>query len=195
MSKVTSMDAKLRLYDGSGTPFYLELNFDKEDFSGPLGTPRQEEILHLNRGRADALMHYTKGPDDVLYQPVEISFSVALRDDQQTINLRNWLRAMNDGLATQVNSNTLVSSQGDTQRDGANANPTFADSNKACCNVEYLIETGASDLGLKYAEVYFPIDQQTIAESAEEIPKSLKGMVYGTITDITAFTAGTDVEA
>lgn len=195
MGKRTSRNAKLRFYDGTGTPYYLELDFDLEDFAGPIGIPRQEEELVLNRGTMDANAHYCKGADDKLMEPQEISASVLVRDDAQTRNIRDWLKAMNDGLTTQVNSNTLVSTQGDTQRDGANNNPTFADSNKGCSNVEYLVECGATDYGYKYAEVWLPLAEQQLAESPEGVKLTLKGYVYGTITSITAFTAGTDVEA
>ena len=195
MTKLTSRNAKIRLYDGAVTPYYLELDLDKGDFSGPLGVPRQEEQLVLNRGTVDANAHYVKGPDDKLMEPVDISFSAMVRNDQQTINILDWIAAMNDALATQVNSKTLVSTEEDTQRDGATNNPAFADSNKGACNVEYLMETGGTDLGFKYAEVYFAADQVSISESDEEIVISLTGKVYGTITRITSFTAGSDIEA
>ena len=195
MTKLTSRNAKIRLYDGTGMPWYLELDLDKGDFSGPLGIPRQEEQLVLNRGTMDALAHYVKGADDKLMEPVDISFSAMLRDDAQTINILDWIAAMNDALATEVNSNALTSSQADTQRDGATNNPAFADSNKSTSNVEYLMETGGTDLGLKYAEVYFAADQISLSESEDEIVIGLTGRVYGTISRITSFTAGTDVEA
>ena len=64
MSKFTNRKGKLRLYDGTGTPFYLELDFDVGDFSGPLGIPKTEEILVLNRGQSDADAHYIEGSDE-----------------------------------------------------------------------------------------------------------------------------------
>jgi len=194
MGKLTERQAKIRFYDSTATPWYLELDFDG-DYSGPIGTPRQEETLILNRGTMDALAHYIKGPDDKLMETVDVSLKVILRDHAQTINLLDWLAAMNDALATQVNSHTLESTKGDTQRDGANANPAFADSNKGTFDIEYLMETGAADLGFKLAEVYVPLAEQVLGESAEEIALPIKGKIYGTITRITAFTAGTDVEA
>jgi hypothetical protein len=195
MSKLTQRKAKIRLYDSTATPWYLEFDLDMGDLSGPLGIPRQEEILVLNRGVMDALGHYIQGADDKLMEPVQISFSVMIRDDQQTINILNWLAAGQDGAATQVNSHTLATTKADTQRNGANANPAFADTNKICFNVEYLMETGGTDLGYKYAEVFFPLDQQTLSEAEDGITLALTGTCYGTIPRITAFTAGTDVEA
>lgn len=195
MAKKTMRNAKLRLYDSTATPWYLELDLDLGNFNGPLGIPRQEEILVLNRGTMDAAAHYIKGADDKLMEPVAVSFGVFIRDDQQTINLLNWLKAGQDAAATQVNAHTLATTKADTQRDGATANPAFADTNKICSNVQYLIETGGTDLGLQYAEVFFPLDQQQLSEAEDGITLTLNGVCYGTITRITAFTAGTDVEA
>ena len=48
MGKKTQREAKLRLYDGTGTPYYLELDLDAGDLSGPLGQPLNEEILVLD---------------------------------------------------------------------------------------------------------------------------------------------------
>lgn len=194
MGKKTMKDAKLRLYDGTGTPFYLEIDLDTGDLSGPIGQPRQEEQLVLNRGRMDSNAHYVKGGDDKLLEPVPVSFSVFIRDDAQTINILNWLKAGQDAGATTVNSNTITTTKADTQRDGATNNPAFADTNKLAFNVEYLIETGGTDLGFKFAEVFFPLDQQNISEAEDGITLQLNGQCYGTISRITSFTAGTDVE-
>lgn len=195
MAKLTMRKGKIRLYDSTATPWYLEMDLDVGDFSGPIGSPRTEEILVLNRGSMDANAHYIEGPDDKLMEPVTISFSVMVRDDTQTINILNWLKAGQDAAATQVNSHTLATTKADTQRDGATANPAFADTNKICSNVEYLMETGATDLGFKFAEVFFPLDQVQISEAEDGITLALQGQCYGTITRITAFTSGTDVEA
>lgn len=195
MGKRTSRDAKIRFYDGAVTPYYLELDFDAADISFPLGTPRQEENMQLDRGKATEDMHYVKGSDMKLMEPQDVTFSVFLRDGAQTVNLINWLKAMSDGLSTQVNSKTLTSTQGDTQRDGANNNPVFADSNKGTFNIEYLVEMGATDLGWKLAEVFVPLEQVQITESENDITAAITGKIYGTIGTITSFTAGTDVEA
>jgi len=194
MGKLTQRNAKIRFYDGTGTPWYLELDFDG-DYSGPIGTPKTEEILVLNRGVMDSLAHYIEGPEDKLMEPLEVSLKVILRDDQQTVNLLNWLAAMNDALATQVNVHTLVSTKSDTQRDGANNNPAFADANKGCFDICYLMETGGTDLGFRLYEIYVALNEVVLGESGDEISLPIKGKVYGTITRITAFPAGTDVEA
>lgn len=195
MSIKTLQNAKIRFYDSTATPYYLEVDLDPGDFTGPLGAPLCEEILELDRGNMNANALYRKGDDVALMAPVPISFSFRLTDSAQTLNLRNWLRAMNDALATQVNAHTLESTETDTQRNGATANPAFADSNKSTCNIEYLITMSGTDVGLKYAGVWLPINEQKLSEGADAITLAISGMVYGTITDITGFTAGTDVEA
>jgi hypothetical protein len=194
MAKKTNKDAKIRLYDGTATPYFLELDLDTGDFNGALGRARQDEQLVLNRGRMDANAHYVKGSDDKLFEPVPVSFSAFIRDDAQTILLLNMLKAGSDGGTTLVNAHTMATTKQDTQNDGATNNPAFADTNKVTFNVEYLIETGGTDLGMKYAEVFFPLDQQNITEAEDGITLQLNGLCHGTITRITAFTAGTTVE-
>ncbi len=195
MSIKTLQNAKLRFYDSTATPLYLEIDLDPGDFSGPFGTPLIEEILELDRGNMNANALYRGGNDEALMTPVPITFTIRLTDSAQTINIKNWLRAMNDGGSTQVNSKTLETTKGDTQRDGATNNPAFADSNKMACNVEYLITMTGTDLGVNFAEIWLPADQQPISEVEDSITIAINGMCYGTITDITGFTAGTDVEA
>ena len=195
MTKLKSANAKVRWYDGTAeTPYYLELDFDSQ-YSGPIGQPRQVETLILNRGTMDSLAHYVKGPDDELMKALEVALSVLIRNDQQTINILDWLLAMNDGLTTQVNSNTLVSTKSDSKRDGTNNNPAFADANKGTFDICYLMETGATDLGFRLYEVWVPISEQILGESDDDIGLPIKGHIYGTITRITEWPAGTDVEA
>ncbi len=194
MAKFTNKKGKLRLYDGTATPFYLEIDFDLGDFSGPLGIPKVEEILVLNRGNSDADAHYVEGSDAAIMEPFGITFSAFVADNTQCLYLLDWLESMQDGGGSPaVNSNTLVTTKEDTQRDGANNSPAFADSTKMTCNVEYLLD-GSTDVCWHYNEVYFAIDQQSIAEAEDSVSVSLNGMVYGTVVRDTAFTAGTTVE-
>jgi hypothetical protein len=172
----------------------LELEFDNGDFSGPIATPMTEEILVLNRGLADSHMHYIEGPDDAMMAPVDITFTALIEDTTITTDLLDWLKAMTDALATTVSGQTLVSTETDTQRDGANNNPAFRDANKSTCNVEYFLD-GAVDIVWHYNEVWFPPDQQSISEAEDGVTVSLTGRCYGTIVRDTAFTAGTDVTA
>ena len=195
MAKVTQRDAKIRLYDSTPTtPWFLELDFDVGNFTGPIGTPRQEEILVLNRGIAGSGMHYIKGDDHKLMGPVPISFGYFLQDVVQQTYLIHWITAMNNALAQTVNAHTLQSTHADSNRDGSTANPAFADTNKSTCDICWLSNTGGTDFGWRYNGVYLPFDQQTFAEAEADITLSLNGLCYGTITAITAFPTGATVE-
>jgi hypothetical protein len=188
MTKFTRRKGTMRLYDGAGTPWYLELKFDEGDFSGPMGTPSSEEQLVLHRGTIDANMHYIAGPDDKKAGPVNITFSCLAEDSAITQNLLNWL------LVGVVNAHTLATTKGDTQRGGVTM-PAFADSGKKCYNVEILWD-GATDLVWKYNEVWFDPAEQKVAESDESVKLSFSGQVYGSIpAPTTTFTAGADVTA
>ena len=193
--KMTSKDAKIRFYDSTATPYYLEFDLDPGDITFPLGTPLTEETLILNRGNMDANAHYIEGSDAPMMAPVPVSFSIVVTDQAQTTNILNWLAAMNDALATQVNSHTLETCEGDSQRDGATANPAFADANKSSCELEYLLTMAGTDLGWLYTAVRYDLDKQTFAESEDGIILTLNGMCYGTITRITSFTTGASIEA
>lgn len=201
MSKFTNRKGKLRLYDGAGTPYYLELDFDVGDFSGPLGQAKTEEMLVLDRGVMTADAHYIEGPDTKFMEPVPVTFSALVVDKTQCIYLLDWIEQMNNGDGSsppqssgQVNSNTLTSTKEDTQRDGANNNPAFADGTKLCCNLEYRLD-GGPDRVWHYNEVFFELSAQQMSEAEDGVTIALNGMCYGTITRDTAFTSGTSVEA
>jgi len=189
MAKFTNRKGKLRLVDGTAsTPFYLELDFDLGDFSGPMGAPKTEEILVLDRGQASADMHYIEGSDEPLMAPVPITFSAFIVDKTQSIYLIDWIDVMNGGLSATINSNTIVTTAEDTQRDGSNNNPAFVDSGKLLCNVEYKLD-GGTDRCWHYNEIWLPADQQQISEAEDGVTIALNGQCYGTIVRDTAFTA------
>lgn len=182
--KLTNREGSMELIDGTGTPFVLAMAFDSGDFDGPMGQPRQEEILYLHRGTMDSNAHYVKGGDDALMAPLPFTFSFHIEDAGVTEDLINWLKACNDGATTKVGvtSNTLVTTAGDTQRDGATANPAPADSNKLLCDVQILWNSASgNDLSVRYYEVWFPLNEQRISESAEGVMISLSGQIYGTV--------------
>ena len=192
--KFTNKKGKLRLYDGTATPFYLELDFDVGDFSGPLGIPKTEEQLILDRGNATADAHYIQGPDNKIMEPFAVTFSAFVVEKTQCGYLLDWLEALADGGGSPaVNSNTLVTTKQDTQRDGSNNTPAFADTSKMVSNVEYRLD-GIADIVWHYNEVYFDLSEQSLSEAEDGVTISLNGMCYGTVTRDTAFTTGTSVE-
>jgi len=199
--KFTNRKGKLRLYDGTATPYYLEIDFDAGDFSAPLGQPKTEEQLVLDRNQMTSDAHYIEGGDDKIMEPLDISFSALLTDATISGYLLDWLEQMANGDGASppvssgtVNANNLTSTKEDSQRDGANNNPPFADGTKLTCNIEYKLD-GSTDIVWHYNEVHFPLDEQSVAEAEDGVTISLAGKWYGTKTRDTAFTAGTSIEA
>jgi len=184
--KFTNRDGELRLYDGSGTPYYLSVLFSGGDFSGPLGPPQVEEILVLDRQRMTAQAHYIKGSDAALLEPVPLSFSALLHDGSACGFLLDWLAG------GPVNGHTLATTKGQTKRDEVNDNPAFADEGKKAFNLEFKL-TGSTGLVWRYHEVYFPLSEARMQESDEGVLISLRGLCYGTVTRDSVFTAGNDV--
>ena len=195
MTIATSKAGRIRLYDSTATPYYLAFTLDPGDFSGPIGVPRQEEILKLDRGNYNASAHYIVTSDAALMAPVPISWSFTVTDAAKTTNILDWIAAMNDGLSTQVNSHTLETTETDSQRNGSVANAVFADSNKSTCIVEYFIDMVGTDVGWKYNGIWIPASECNVSEGEDGTMISISAQCYGTIDRLTAFTSGTDVEA
>ena len=185
--KFTNRDGEIRLYDATATPYYLKIVFSGGDLSAPMGAPRPEEELVLDRQRSDSNACYVRRSDAALLAPLDLSFSVVVTDHATFGYLLDWLEG------NTVNSQTIVSTKGTTQRDGSNTTPGFADSVKKCTNVEYQLDGPSSDVVWKYAEVYFSLSEAVMTETDDGVRVALKGQVYGTITRASSFTTGTDV--
>ncbi|MBW1713249.1 MAG: hypothetical protein JRJ59_08910 [Deltaproteobacteria bacterium] len=185
--KFTNRDGEIRFYDGTATPYYLKIVFSGGDLSAPLGPPRPEEELLLDRQTMDSNACYVRGSDASLLAPLEISLSVTVTSHATFGYLLDWLEG------NTVNGQTIVTTKGTTQRDGATNNPAFADSAKKCLNLEYQLDGPSSDIVWKYAEVYLPLSEAVMTETEDGVQVALKGQVYGTITRSSSFTSGTDV--
>jgi len=68
--------------------------------------------------------------------------------------------------------------------------PAFADTSKNSWRVEVLWD-GTNDYGQRFEEVYFPPDQQTITEAEDGLTLSVNALVYGAVSRISVFAAGT----
>lgn len=185
--KFTNKDAKIRLYDGTGTPFYLELCLDNGDLTGPMGDPVKEEILVLDRGLVGDCSHYITSNDMPVMEPVDISFSVIVNDAPKFGYLLDWLEG------NTVNSNTIVTTKGDNPRLGTGM--VFADTTKKTADVEYLAVGTIGNFGMRYNACYFDLATLSITEAEDGVNLSVTGKCYETIERISAFTAGTDVTA
>lgn len=194
-------DGELRLYsygnvygtDPSGTTFYLEVLFCEMDFSGPLSRGKAEERLILDRGRYDSNAHYVKGDDLPIYSPVQFSFSARLADTVNTRVLSDWVSGVT-ALVNAASATTIIYSwMGHTTLQGSTA-PQFSDESKYRYRVDMKWD-GTNDYGVRYEEVYFPPEQQTISESADGLILNATGMIYGDVTRISAFYSGTSILA
>jgi len=165
---------------------YFEVVFAGMDFTGPLGRPKTEEQLVLNRGTVDANAHYIQGPHGPIYEPLEISFSCLLDTTANKDKILKALECANPGADRWTS--TGVSTKGDTKNDGSNSNPAFVDSNKKTVNVQMLWDAGTDiPFGLAYYETLFLLDQQSFSEAEEAITLSCVGATYGVIERIYGF--------
>lgn len=197
MSTYTALDGALRIYDGSATPYYVQVLFDELNFTGPEGRARTEETARFHRGRHSTNTHYTSGSDAPILEPPECSFSFRMQNDADVeAKLRAALSNPDQGATWTVDSDTWVTTKGDfnliSGTGSTAADPAFDDSRKFCGNVEILWTKGGVSVGRKYGAVYFPADQISIAESEEGVVVSVTGMIYGLISRITSFTSGTE---
>ena len=164
---------------------YFEIKFSNMDFNGPLGRPLTQEELVLNRNRMDAYAHYVKGSDDIIYQPLPISFSCILDDIYNREYVKKALMCANPNTGTWTSTGTT--SKGTTQNDGSNNNPAFVDSSKKAVNVQMLWTGTTYGTGLAYYEVFFPPEEITWSESEDGIVLTAAGGVFGVVEDIYGF--------
>ena len=203
MATYTALDGALRLYDSAATPFYIQVLFDEGNLSFPEGRARPEETPTLHRGRATtATVHNILGPDTPTLEPQELSFSFRMQNSvtAEALLIDALCNPRLDG-TWQVGSvpDTWTTTKGDaTLTNGAGVtftDPDFADPEKVCVNVEILWTRSAVSVGRLISAVYFPADQISLAEAEDGVIVSVTGQIYGTVSGITAFTAGTESTA
>lgn len=198
MSLYIGRKGKIRFYDSTPTPFYVEFTLENMDFKGPMAAARPEETLVLDRENLSTIMHYIVTSERVIAEPIAVSFTARLDDTTLRQKLRQVLNSDNAAAgAWTVGSDSWITTKGDgslTDVDGnaiSQSGVTFADTAKQAVNVEVLWDSGATDIGLKYDAVHFPPEQQEIAEAEEAVTVTVNGMGYEGVSEITAFTAGT----
>jgi len=171
---------------------YFTVSFAQMDFSGPMGRPKVDEVLVLDRGKQGAKSHYIEAADGKIYVPQEISFSCFIDD---VYNKSDILLALACGtLSTSRWDSIGVTSKGTTKNDGTNFNPAFTDATKKTVNVFMLFDesravakTQVKPQGVAYYEVYFPLEEQSVAESEEGTVLTCRGAVFGVIEGIHGF--------
>jgi len=165
---------------------YFEVAFSQMDFKGPNGRPLTEENLILEQGRMNSKGHYIEGPENVIYDFVGISWSCFLDDTHNKDDLEIALQCGNPGSSRWTGAG--VSSKGDTQNDGSNDNPTFADTTKKTVNVMIrLANNSGIPLGWAFYETHFPPNEQTFGEADEGNIINCNGGCFGVIERIHGF--------
>ena len=196
---------RLRLYSGN-TPnkFWFEVPF-RGNVVGPVDRPRPAENIVLDRGRGTADAHYTQGPDDVIYQPLPLTFNFRLANSEPNfLKLLQVIRAPGGTAQKTIGGWAWTTTKGTSQLRNAvpagtgagqelHTTPGFTDPEKWCCDVEVLWEDpdNQNDRGVRWQEVHFPPDRQ-VTEGDADVMVDMAGEVYGAITLITAFTAGSE---
>lgn len=181
----TFHDGELRLYDGtSGTPFMFKVKFMNADPQIPVGRPRPDQILFLDRGRVSTDMIYHRGPDNVIFEPVQTTFSAWLTESINRTALEQALRCGT------INADNWVTTKGSTQIEGATLQAFAGDTSMKTVNVELIYYGQTDNVGKKMTEVAFPPQNiQFGAATPDGILITCQGLIYGDITDITGFTS------
>jgi len=180
---------------GSGCTHYMEVLFCNMDFSGPTARPRTEERLIMNRGKYTTDAHYIEGPDEPRFAPVPISFSCKVAGTTDSLSLRDWLSGVTEVPNAVGGTTEVYSYDGSTSIDGKTLKD-FAGQGKNTYRTEIIWAantTSGVSYGLRYEEVYFAPDQQTITEAEGEFDLTCNGLVYGDVTRIRDFTSGTSI--
>ena len=191
---------RLRLYSGNTPPYFFEVPF-RGAVTGPVNRARAGETLVLDRGRFTADSHYVSPPDDPLLNPLPFSCNFRLANTEPNFSKILTIISPPGGQSFKnVGGRAWTSTKGTTQIRNSDplgqvlaTTPRFSDTEKHAVNVELLWTDpqGVQDKGFRWAEVYFPPDRQ-VTEGVDVVTVDLSGEIYGAISQITAFTAGTE---
>ena len=199
---------ELRVYsgtsDGVGGNYYFQVAFVGMDYSVAGGRPRPDEIPVLDRGVLTSHAHHVQGPDTAIMAPVQVTWTAMIDNTINRLNLRRALGNPDRESPWSVGGQTFTNVNGTSQlRNGygsAVSTPLPYDPDHDRVHVEVLWQgdpaSGAGtsdDVGYKLNEVWFQPGAQRITEAPEAVRLGVTGFVYGPISTITAFTAGTDV--
>lgn len=210
MSTYYGKNGEMRFYDGTGLPTpgtqnYIVLRFSEMNLTVPEGANRPEEIVRMNRGQLDTVTHYIQGLDDPVVEAVPMTTSFRLESGANKELVHEFLglrfASGQDVTWNAGSGNTaLVTTKGTSVGRPAGLTgtlvvlPQFTDPKKKCVNVECLWDDlNSSKVGRKLEETYFRPGEQSLNEAPDGVLVNLNGQVYGTISSITAFTAGSVV--
>jgi len=167
---------------------YFAIIFDEGNLTAPLGRARTEETMIHHRGRGNtSYSHYVSGPDTPIVDPLELSFSVRLDTTINKTALKLALECGNPDYDTAWDAAGVSTKATSALTNGAGTSfttPAFEDSSKKTVDVQILWTRSSVQIGFAYHEVWFPPDQQNVAESEEGVIISCTGLIYGLIEPI-----------
>lgn len=193
---------ELRIYSGSnasGVNFFFRVAFAQMDFNAPMGRPRPDQLPITDRGNVNAFAHYIQATDDVIMQPVNVTFTANLDTE---VNRNDLVKAMSNPLRASpwtVGSTTWVNANGTTfiwNGCGSTVSTPLPDDPlhdrvhlavlwREQCSV------GLIDTGFRYAECWFQPNQINIRETETAVQIAATAWCYGPVSQITVFPSGT----
>jgi len=189
-------DGELRLIEHgySAATRYIEILFSDANFSGPMGRPQSEEILILDRGLLDDNAHYVEGGDAPRLEPLSLTFSCRTADTKNTQILLQMVSGCTERLVVGGSTYPIRTRKGKSLGlagfSATTTFPTFKDSSYKMCWMVETLWSGTSNWGIRWDEVYFPPNEQTITESEDALTLNLTGQIYGGVTTITSLSGG-----
>lgn len=197
---------ELRIYSGSsdgvGGRYYFQVAFEQMDFSSVGGRPRPDEILVLDRGVLNPFGHHIQGTDAAIMAPQQVTFTCMLDNTVNRHNLRRALCNPDRDSPWQVGGQTWSNVNGQSfVFNGAGSlvsTPLPYDVLQDRVNVQVLWhgnpeQDGTADLGYSMNEVWFQPGQLRVTEAENSVKMAVTGSIYGLISQISNFAAGTDV--
>ncbi len=190
--------------DGGGGKYFYEVPFENLDLAAVAGRPRPDEIPVMDRGNLNRFAHHVQGPDTPIIQPQPLTFSCSIDNTYNRTNLIDALCNVEQKATWTVNGITVSNVNGTTNvRNGAGSlvsTPLPYDVDQDRVHVEVIFRgdpnaspLNADDYGHKFNEVWFQPGGIRLAEAADSYKFNVTGSIYGPISQITAFTTGTNV--
>lgn len=188
--------------DGSGGKYYYPLPFEGMDLQAVVGRPRPDEIPVMDRGNLNRHAHHIQGPDTPIIQPQSLTFSCMIDNTYSRLNLIDALCNVQNESPWTINGTTVSNVNGTTEvfngAGSAVSTPVPYDVMQERIHVEVLFlgdpnlsPLNTDDYGHKFNEVWFQPGGIRLAEAADSLKLNITGSIYGPISQITAFGAGT----
>ena len=166
------------------------------NFTGPAAKPRPPDPILVT---ADGYVHVPTSDayEAGFYEPLDFSFSCWINDTDR-IKLRDALCNIDLKRPWTVGGNRWASTKGKgsiIMPDGTfQGTRALSDVRKVTVDMQLLFRNvqATTSHGMDYQECYIPPQNVQMTESPDVIELSIKGLIYGNIGPIAAFTTGTE---